>query len=403
MKKILVIGAGDYQTVLIKRIKERGYDVFCVDKNTNAIGYKYATGYKCIDVMDFDGCLAYAKELNIDAVMTYGATLTLPTVAYIAEKLRLPAITPKTAEISKSKYKIKKKLFENGCNVKGDFFELHSVEDAKTHTFEFPCIIKPSDGSGSKGVVVVHNEDELSSALEYSLSCSRYSEVYTESFIDGEEYSVEAFVENSNVHTYAIVKTTFIKDENGNISYGHRTPSGLPEQTEDLIKREVEKAVFALNITLNSVNFDVIIDRKTNKPYIIDCGIRIGQNLFASHLVPLSRGVSVIDNTIDLALGNSVDAKPKYQKCVATRLLIYSPGIIKEIKPYDDLIGKHNILDIVLRKGAGDILRPYKEKSDTCGWVVTNGATPDEAEKNAQKAKELLQKYIIIEPSEVKI
>jgi len=113
--------------------------------------------------------------------------------------------------------------------------------------------------------------------------------------------------------------------------------------------------------------------------------------------------VSVIDNTIDLALGNSVDAKPKYQKCVATRLLIYSPGIIKEIKPYDDLIGKHNILDIVLRKGAGDILRPYKEKSDTCGWVVTNGATPDEAEKNAQKAKELLQKYIIIEPSEVKL
>lgn len=38
----------------------------------------------------------------------------------------------------------------------------------------------------------------------------------------------------------------------------------------------------------------------------------------------------------------------------------------------------------------------YKDKSDTCGWVITEGETPDEAERLAEKAKETLKNYIII-------
>jgi hypothetical protein len=146
-----------------------------------------------------------------------------------------------------------------------------------------------------------------------------------------------------------------------------------------------------------SVNFDVILASDDQKPYIIDCGIRVGQNLIASHFVPLSRGVSVIDNTISLALGEAVDAEPKFTRPIATRLLIYKPGVITEIKPMDQLIGKNGIVDIVLRKGIGDVQNEYKEKSDTCGWVITTGENPEEAEQNAIKAKKLLENYIIIE------
>ena len=163
-----------------------------------------------------------------------------------------------------------------------------------------------------------------------------------------------------------------------------------------MIETEVKKAVKALNITMGSANFDIILSNEDGKPYIIDCGIRIGQNLIASHLVPLSRGVSVIDNTIGLALGENIDANPKHCKCIATRLLIFNPGVIKEIKDMSGLVGTNNILEIVMRKKAGDIQREYKEKSDTCGWVITTGKTPQEAEENAEKAKIILKNYIII-------
>lgn len=394
MKRILVVGGGAYQTPLIKRIIELGHEAYCVDGNPCAQGFEAATGYKHIDVLDKDACLEYARTLGIDAVMTYGATLTLPTVAYIGKMLSLPALSLETAELSKSKFKIKKRLAEYGCNIKGDFFELHSRDEKRE--ISLPCVIKPSDGSGSKGVSLVYNESEISAAINYAFDGARYGEVYVESLIDGEEYSAEAFVANGEIYVYSIVKTTFERLCDGEISYGHRTPSGLSAELEASISEEVKKAIKALGITMASVNFDVILSNDDKKPYIIDCGIRVGQNLIASHFVPLSRGVSVIDNTIALSLAQKVDAEPKFTKPIATRLLIYKPGIISEIRPMDELVGKDGILDVVLRKGVGDTQNEYREKSDTCGWVITTGNTPEEAEQNAIRAKKLLEDYIII-------
>lgn len=394
MKKILVVGGGAYQTPLIKRIIELGAEAYCVDGNPKAMGFEFATGFRHLDVLDKERCLEYARELGVDAVMTYGATLTLPTVAYIGEKLSLPALRQETAELSKNKFKIKKCLAEKGCNIKGDFFELNSRDEKRD--FPIPCVIKPADGSGSKGVSLVFDEGDLQNAIDYAFDGARYGEVYAESLIQGEEYSVEAFVADGEIYVYAIVKTTFEKLPDGEISYGHRTPSGLDTEIENRIADEVKKAIKALDITMASVNFDVIMADDDQKPYIIDCGIRVGQNLIASHFVPLSRGVSVIDNTIKLALGEKVDAKPKFNKCIATRLLIYRPGVITEIKDMSDVIGINGIVDVVLRKGVGDTQNEYREKSDTCGWVITTGSTPDEAEQNAIKAKRILEDYIII-------
>ena len=103
MKRILVVGGGDYQVPLIKGIIEKGFEAYCVDGNPNAPGFAFATGSRIVDVLDRNACLAYAKELSIQAVMTYGATLTLPTVSYIAKAMNLPALPIETAEISKSK------------------------------------------------------------------------------------------------------------------------------------------------------------------------------------------------------------------------------------------------------------------------------------------------------------
>ena len=401
MKKILVVGGGAYQVPLIKRIKERGYEAYCVDGNKSALGFQCADGFKHIDIMDKQKCLSYAKEIGIDAVMTYGATITLPTVSYIGESLFLPCLPSDTAELSKSKYKIKRRLADAGCNIKGEFFEFRSIEEAKKQKITVPCVIKPSDGSGSKGVTLVENEVELEKAIEYAYKSARFGEFYAEALVKGEEYTVEAFVTEKETYVYCIVKTTFEREENGKISYGHRTPSGLSEEKEKLIADEIKKAVKALGITMLSVNFDVILSEDDGKPYIIDCGIRVGQNLIASHFVPLSRGVSVIDRSIDVALGEKPNCEPIFSKCIATRLLIYKSGVITEIKPMDDIIGKNGIVDVVMRKGVGDVQKPYKEKSDTCGWVITTGDTPDKAEANAKKAKKLLEDYIIIKPIEV--
>lgn len=399
MKKILVVGGGDYQVPLIKRIKDLGYLAFCVDKNDKAPGFSYADDHRCIDIIDSELCYEYAKELDIDGIATYGATITLPTVSYIGKRLNLKALPFETAKIAKNKYEIQKKIVEGGCNSKGPFFLYTDIHTAYHSDIKFPCVAKPCDGSGSKGVSIVFSQEQYNAALEKAFCAARFGEIYVERYIEGDEYSVEAFVDNRKVYIYAIVKTTFIRHGsfNTDIEYGHCTPADINDDQEQNIVNEVEKAIRVLDINMGSVNFDIILSSEDNKAYIIDCGIRVGQNLISSHIIPLSRGVNEMDLYISQVLNMATNPRPKYQKCIATRLLIPNPGKIVHFGNSNQYVNQYSIVDIVFKKKAGDLQGKYKNKSDNCGWVICSGNTSQEAEENAETARKAVLSQMIIE------
>ncbi len=396
MKKILMIGAGDYQTPAIKRIHQLGYDVYSVDYKEGQPGFEFSKGYKIIDVKDKDACLKYAKALEIDGVLTWGSTLTLPTIRYIGESLNIPCISKTAAEISISKYAIRKCLDEYGLNSKGETFRIESIDDIQKRDFPLPLVIKPSDGSGSKGVIIVTKKNELFDAINYAFEGARNKEIYAEPYISGKEFTVEAYVYNDICYIYSIIKTEFFWNDQYPI-YKQTTYLGINDDIECQIEAEVTKAIKALNLNWGPINFDIIISDDDNKPYIIDVGIRNGQNLIASHIVPYSRGINELDNNISICLRNEIDIKPKFKKYISSRLLIYPPGTIKKIKEVSELIGSNHIVDIIMRKKEGDVLPAYKTKSDICGWVLTDGKTPEEASKYADFAWNILKNYIIIE------
>lgn len=395
MKKILVIGAATYQVPAIQRIVESGYKAYCVDYKEGQPGFKFATGYKVVDVRDKEKCLEYANELNIDGIMSWGATLTLPTVSYIGRMMNLPCIPMETAEISTDKYQIRKKLTECGLNSAGEAFDLHSQEEAETKHFTIPFVVKPCDGSGSKGVYIVKDVDEIKNAIQHAFNSARDGRIYVEPYIEGTEYSVEAYVNKEEIYIYSIVRTEFYWMEYYPV-YKQTTYKGISTEEEMLVEEEIKKAIIALGLTLGPINFDIIISDTDGKPYIIDVGIRNGQNLIASHIIPYSRGVDELNNSIALCIGNNIDIKPLRKEYISSRLLIYASGTIVQINPYQELIGHNNVVDIILRKQVGDLLPYYQTKSDICGWVLCKGDTPDEASKYADEAWERLKEFIII-------
>lgn len=395
MKKILIIGAAVYQLPAIQRVVELGYEVYCVDYKEGQPGFEFATGYRVVDVKDKENCLKYAQELDVDGVMSWGSTLTLPTVSYIGERMNLPCMPISTAEISTSKYLIRKKLTDCGLNSGGEVFDLHSWEEVELKTVCGSFVVKPCDGSGSRGVYIVKDEAEIKKAIQYAFDGARDKQIYVEPYIEGVEYSAEAYASNGEIHVYSIVKTEFNWTKDYPV-YKQTTYLGISKETEALITEEVRKATSALGLNFGPINFDIIISDADGKPYIIDVGIRNGQNLIASHIVPYSRGVDELNNSINICIGNNMEIKPKRKEYISSRLLIYIPGTIEEIKSYQNLIGKDHIVDIIMRKKVGDVLPHYQTKSDICGWVLSKGETPEEASMYADKAWERLKEYIII-------
>ncbi|MDU2196910.1 MAG: ATP-grasp domain-containing protein [Peptostreptococcaceae bacterium] len=397
MKKILVVGAGNLQVNTIKLIKELGYYCIAIDGNQNSIGFKFCDEYEVIDVLNVSACVEYAKSKKIDGVTTTSATITLPAVSAIAKELGLIGINSEVVDVLRDKYKIKKKLFDYGCNIYGYFGEVSTEKlyHELKNNITYPVVIKPSDGSGSKGISIVYDENNLSKAIKYAYESSRTKNIYVESFIEGKEYGVECFVMNGEVIIYGIIKQTFVehKDE---IEYGHCLPSGLPIDIEHKIEDEVKKAIKCLGINYGSVNMDIILSND-NKPYIIDVGARIGLNKIAEKIVPLATGVDILKNTIKVCLGEKVDLYPRYIRNIATRVILPKPGKVKEIKNYSEIFKQEDVLEIILNIEAGNQIHQYKTKADACGWIFTTGKNIEEAELLANMTTKKVYSNIIYE------
>lgn len=396
-KKVLVVGAGSLQVKTIKLARALGYYCLCIDGDANAVGFKYADEFAVIDIKDIASCVDYAKNKKIDGVTTTSATITLPAVAAIAHELKLPGINPEAVDTLTNKFSIKQTLKDSGLNIFGHFADVSSTNLLNTQIdlIQYPSVVKPMDGSGSKGVVVVHNQHELPKAIEYALKGSRNNKVYVEQFIDGTEYGVECFVEYGVIHLYGIIKQTFLKDASGKIEYGHSLPSKLDKETESAVQEQVINGIKALGINFGSVNMDIILS-PSNIPYIIDVGARIGLNQIAERLLPFSTGVDILSNTIRAAVRDNYSFSPKHYKPVASRLLIFRPGIIKHIEDLSGLIDGNKVLDIVITKKPGDIILPYRVKSDTCGWVITAGKTLEDAVIIANTTRDLIENKFVI-------
>lgn len=159
---------------LIQRAKEMGNYVITVDYIPENPGHKLADEAYFDSTTDLDAVLKLSKKLNIDGIMTYNSDPAAPTAAYVAEKLGLPGNSYQSVKIMSEKNLFRDFLISNGLNAP-KFGNYLNIEDALCHIndFSFPIIIKPVDSSGSKGVTVVNNVNDVQNAIECALEKSR--------------------------------------------------------------------------------------------------------------------------------------------------------------------------------------------------------------------------------------
>ncbi|MBQ5648591.1 MAG: carbamoyl-phosphate synthase large subunit, partial [Clostridia bacterium] len=129
MKKILIIGAGFLQAFVIKRAKELGYYTCAVDGNKDAVGKKYADKFETISIIDEKACLEFAKKENINGVLTAATDYGVLTAAYIARELGLRGLDYGVAGLIKNKYRVRKRLYENGVDDTKQAYEVDENTD----------------------------------------------------------------------------------------------------------------------------------------------------------------------------------------------------------------------------------------------------------------------------------
>ena len=391
MKKLLVIGAGFLQDFVIQKAVSMGYETLTVDADSEAIGFQHANKHAIINIVDEKACLEYAKAEQIDGVVTAATDFSVLSTAYVAQELGLPGLKYEVAQLIKNKYRVRKCLFEAHVDDTEQAYEVNETTDIEvlSQKLSYPVMVKPCDGSGSRGASRVNTPSELPDACTYAMNGSITHRAEIETFITGQEYGAESLVVNGKIHVLGIMKKWMTKPPYY-AELGHAIPSDLPEEVEKKARECVRKAISALGINFGSVNMDMLIT-PDGKVYIIDIGARMGGNMIGPCVIPYGTGVDYVGAMIQNATGDPVDLTVREHGAVATKLLAFDEGIVKQM-PDMKAIEKRYDVEIYHHMENGMRLNEYHTNLDGCGYVVAKGVTTKAAEARAAMALEAVKK-----------
>ena len=195
MKRILIIGASILQLPAILKAKEMGYYVATADYNPEAVGIPFADEYFNVSTIDVDGVVKAAQEFGADGIMTLATDMPMRAVARACEVLGLNGISFETAVKATDKGEMIKAFEEHG--VEHPWYFVAKDPDSFEQIFDkvtYPCIMKPTDNAGSRGVVKCNSAEELREAYSYSSGESRGGAVIVEEYLQGPEFSIEVMV-----------------------------------------------------------------------------------------------------------------------------------------------------------------------------------------------------------------
>ena len=325
-KSVLVFGCGELQQSIISRAHKKGLFVVGIDPCAEAFCKDDTDAFEIVGGQDFEGTCAVVEKYGIDAIVTAATDKPLVMMARIAEKYGFPFFSIDTARWSTDKFLMKERFELGGVpHARGRL--ISRVEEADD--LVYPVIVKPRDNSGSRGVKLCRNREELKDSIVEALEFSHLDSVLVEEYIEGPEYSIESlhYDGESEVIQFTEKKTTEFPY---NVELGHKQPALLTDVQKDAIREIVAKIGSAIRFENCPSHTELKINDRGI--FVIETSPRLGGDFITSTLVPLSTGINMEDQLLNIALGEPVDTKTgRVDKAAGVEFFHFPEGIVRSI------------------------------------------------------------------------
>jgi len=304
MKKLVIIGANDFQNQLILKAKSLGYETHVFAWRDGAVGEKTADVFYPVSIVEKEQILEECRRIQPDGVCSIASDLAAITVNYVAENLGLPCNQTAYTAIQTNKYAMRGALREAGLPCPKFLLadEQTDFENALAD-FTFPLIVKPTDRSGSRNIMKLESLEGIEKAVAEACATSFEHKAIVEEYMSGDEYSMETISYQGEHRVLAITKK-YTTGAPHFIETGHKQPCDLSEETAAYAKQVILKALTALHVENSAGHAEFRVD-DSGEVRIIEIGARMGGDCIGSDLVYLSTGHDFVKMVIDVACGNA--------------------------------------------------------------------------------------------------
>lgn len=393
MRKIMILGASILQFPAIEKAMEMGLGVIAVDMNPEAVGFKVPGVMKeVISTIDTPAILEAAKRHEINGILTLASDMPMQSVTIVSHEMGLVGISEDAALKATNKAYMRDALKEAGVPVPM-YFRVKGKEEfrsavEKIRDAGYKCIIKPVDNSGSRGVDLLASDADLEKEYDYTVQFSRGGEIIVEEYMEGPEVSVETLAVNGDIHVIQITD----KLTTGApyfVEMGHSQPSQLDKKTQEKIKCVAISANKAIGIQNGPSHTEIKVTK--DGPKIVELGARLGGDCIATHLVPLSTGVDIVECSIRIALGEKPDMEPKWNKGSAIRYFKTGIGTVKRIRGVMDAEEVEGVIQVSIVHGVGEQTEVIRSSVDRAGFVITEANDAKNAVEIAEMGCSLIE------------
>ena len=392
-KSILVFGCGELQQSIIGRAHKKGLFVVGIDPCADAFCKDDVDAFEVVSGQDFEGTCSVVEKYDIDAIVTAATDKPLVMMARIAEKYGFPFFSVDTARWSTDKYQMKQRFLEGGVPcAKGRLVK--SVEEADDMVY--PVIVKPRDNSGSRGVKLCRTREELVGSMAEALEYSKLDSVLVEEFIEGQEYSIEAlhYHGKSEVIQFTEKKTTEFPY---NVELGHKQPAQLTERQKDTIRDVVSLICKTLLFDSCASHSELRINDRGI--FVIETSPRLGGDFITSALVPLSTGVNMEDQLLNISLGQEVDTiNYRVERASGIVYFAFPEGSVQAIN--NDLLANvahlSGITHLALKLNLGDKVVPIANSLDRYGEIIASCDTREDLDSLLKRVEEIVYLSVLI-------
>lgn len=390
--KALVLCGGLPQIALIKELKQRGITTVLADMNEKVPARAYADKFYPVSVLDVDAVRQVAITEKVDYIMTVCADQVLQVVAQLAEELGLPwYIDFETAEnVSKKSY-MKKIFWGNGVPT-SRYVILDKLDESKISHLQYPIIVKPVDAYSSRGVCKVTNIDDLRTAFDVAVNISRTKTAVVEEFVEGDEITVDVYVEEGKAHVLCLSNLYKIGEDGKFVINRSRIPADVSEHIAAQIADTAQKIADAFGLKNTPMLIQLISDGE--KIAVIEFCARTGGGIKFLMIKKIS-GFDVVKAVVDLTLGEKphVGQIQKADKITVNEFVYCNAGQLERTEGFEQLLENGTIAEFSVFKAPGTQFGEIRSSGDRLAYFSIEAETEEELHSKHYLANTTIKAY----------
>jgi biotin carboxylase len=385
-KAFVLAGGSRSQLGLLEQARALGHAVCVIDGAETAPLLAEADHRIVRSFADVKGVLAELEQLGIEpiAVATMGSDQAVLPTARLAERLGLPGLPVRTAEIVADKRRMRA-AFEAAGVASPPGRDIAGADQAALDEVGLPAVVKPVDGSGQRGVSEIRRPDELPAAVERALAASRTGAAVLERYVEGDEYTVNGFLLDGEYFPMSVTQRLLHPPPPLGVCIAHRYPSRF--DGEHGLFELAHAASAAVGIESGPSYVQMRVD--AGRPWVIEVGARLGGGKDAE-LAKLVTGFDAIRANVLWALdeltSEDLATREPLAPCGQVRFVVAPPGRIARLDaaPALELEGVH---EAGFYWQEGMVLPPLTSGAERLGYLLLTA--PDEVELDARTEQAL--------------